>query len=157
MKRVFLLFFSCLALVPAAVRADYVMTEHGTAAVKKKSLKETKKIVFPTQSNPKKNPEGDAIKKLSVLYDIGEDRLRYFRDLHHGYSDIVPALIIARDAEVEPGRVIKMRDEGQLWPDIAKGFFVDTKRVDQESAQVLKELKKTVPLSAINDLPRRIQ
>ena len=149
----FFIFF-LLTGIAAGARAEYTMSEHGSAPVKKTSLKETKKIPFPDKNKP--NPEREAIRKLSERYDIPQDRLRYFRDLHHGYADIVPSLIVAREAQVEAGRDIKMRDEGQLWPDIARGFSVDQKLLDQESAAVLKDLKKTVPLSAINDLPRRI-
>ena len=155
MKSSFVLLVALLVPVLPA-RAEYKMNEGGAVPVKKPSLKETRKIAFPDKDHPKGNPERDAIKMLSDRYAFPVPRLQYLRDLHHGYADIVPALIVAREAQVEPGRVIKMRDEGQMWPTIAKGFSVSPEIVDQESSSVLKELKKTLPLTAINDQPRRI-
>lgn len=157
-----LVLFMSLVIMLGAGHAGYKMGENG--AVKKDepkqqqrrapSLKEMQKIKFPAPGERKEDPEDAVIADLSHTYAIGEDKIRYFRGLHHGYDEIVRALIVAKDAQVEAGRILSMRVDGKSWETITTAFFVDAKDFNKEAADVLAPIREKVPKQAMVERPQ---
>lgn len=135
--------------------ARYKMgTERPVSSQRKASLKKTQKIKFSGGEHEMRRRESEVLDGLSKTYDLPVDRLRYFRDLRHGYEEIVPSLIIAREAQIEPGRVLKLRMEGESWKTIADSFSVELQPLNREVLDVLKPIRKALPSQALIERPR---
>ncbi len=133
--------------------AGYTLGPHGTVKTKKNHSSSTP---FPS-SAPKKaseDPETAVLADLSKRFSVPVDQLSYYRKIHYGYNELVPAMVIARDAQVEIGRVLKMKSSGKKWQQITESFSVDPNAVSQESERVLKTIRGTVPEKALTESPQ---
>jgi hypothetical protein len=108
---------------------------------------------FPAVGSRRTDPEGAALERLSLRFEVPIERLQYFRRLRHGYEEIVPALIVAREAQVEAGRVLKSRMAGDTWKQIAESFSIDLKPLNEEVIEVLKPLRKNLSKEALTERP----
>jgi hypothetical protein len=153
MKRAFL-FVGLLALAAAPSVARYHMGEKKT--VKDENATEPGFTGKPNAepSPTPENPEAAVIRHLSSRYSIGEDKLQYFRSLHFGYEEIVPALIVAQDAQVEPGKVLDSRIKGKTWKNIADDYFIDLKPLNKKVLDELTPIRKRLPESAMKEKPQ---
>ncbi len=97
--------------------------------------------------------EQPVLQNLSEKFDISVERLRYLRGIHNGYEEIVPALIVAREAKVEVGRILKDRMNGKAWKFIAHLYLVDLKPLNEEVIDLLKPIRKRVSKEAMAERP----
>src|SRR5262249_26975557 len=109
---------------------------------------------FPSQGPHHPGSEASVLKNLSDRFEIPIDRLVYFRRLHDGYEEIVPALIVAREAQVEAGKILKLRMEGQTWKTIADSYSIDLKPLNEEVLSVLDPIRKVVSKKALEEKPQ---
>jgi hypothetical protein len=114
--------------------------------------REANSVAFP-RSGAASNPETPVLQSLSQRYKVPVDRLQYYRSLHFGYNEIVPALIVAKQAQAEVGRVLKLRMDGKSWDDIAQSFFIELKPLNQEVSEVLKPIQERLPKRALTERP----
>jgi hypothetical protein len=98
--------------------------------------------------------EDDVLKALSVRFDVPVDRLSYYRDLQHGYEEIVPSLIISREAQVEVGKILKARMDGQSWKEISQEYSIDLKPLNNEVLEILKPIRSIVSKTALTERPK---
>lgn len=113
----------------------------------------SKRTPFPSSRISHANPEEMALAELSNEFSIPTERLEYFRRLHHGYEEIVPALVIAREAQVEPGQVLQLRVENQSWKDIAARYHIELKPLNEEVLSIIKPLRKNLPKKIMTERP----
>lgn len=156
MKNHILIFFTLVYFLSVnGVRAVYKMGEERPVPTSgSSSLKETKKVKFPSSKTKEPGVEQDVLAGLSEMFSVPIDRLQYFRKLRHGYEEIVPSLIVAREAQVEPGRVLKSRMDGKSWKTIADSFSIDLNPLNKEVVEVLKPIRKVLPKQALIERPQ---
>ncbi|MFN0118711.1 MAG: hypothetical protein ACKVQC_10545 [Elusimicrobiota bacterium] len=167
-----------LIFLNSASHSKYKMTSSGVVEVKenessdeatkekippKTKVIEEKKInknkVDQNVSHFQKNvqtfkDEKEVILNLSNQFSLSVDRIRYFRNINFGYAEIVPALVLAREAQIEPGKVLSARMEGKSWKNISKNFFVDFDNISKEVSDILTPIKKSLPASLIQARPQ---
>ena len=159
MIRFALLAALCGVALPAAagyrMGSDQTPVKSNQGPSSAAGLEKTRRIAFPPPGQKKEDPEKRVMADLSKRYGIPIEKLQYFRSVHFGYEDIVPALIVAREAQVEPGRILKMRMDQKQWKDIAAEFSVDLKPLNDEVLSVLKPIRQSLPKSVVSDHPRQ--
>jgi hypothetical protein len=148
MKKSLLAFLIAAALAGGA-QATYKMGTAAPVKVKKKST--VKHAPFPEASKP--NPEIDVLKNLSEKFSVPAEQLSYYRKLRYGYEELVPSLVVAREAQVEIGRVLKMRDEKKTWQQITDYFSVNPSVVSDEAESSLKSIREALPKQALTEKP----
>ena len=129
-----------------------VTAESGTT-VSPSTNRKANNVAFPHRDGPSSNPEIEVIAALSQRYGVPEERLEYYRGLHFGYEEIVPSLIVAREAQSEVGRILKLRMDGQSWQAIADSFFVDLQPLNKEVGETLKPIRQRLPKRALTERP----
>ncbi|OVE76116.1 hypothetical protein BVX98_06455 [bacterium F11] len=145
------------------VRIDKKQKGYQSPKKKKKTLSKRKRIKKIRSSKSKTNPPAQPtkqrkfddwpyLKTLNQRYNVGLDKLQYWRRLHHGYEEIIKAIIISKEAQVEVGRVLQKRIQGQEWKELANQFFVDPKELNGETKNVLKSLGN-IPKEIISERP----
>lgn len=85
------------------------------------------------------------------------EQLKYYRDLHFGYEEIVPALIVSREAKVEAGRIFNDRMTGKSWKKISQDYNVELKPLNKEVLDVLTPIRKALPKKVITERPQTRQ
>ncbi len=110
-------------------------------------------VAFPKKDGAGSNPELPVIDALSERYKVSPERLQYYRSLHFGYEEIVPSLVVAKQAQVEVGRVLKLRMDGKTWDAIAQSFYIDLKPLNKEVGEVLKPIQERLPKRALTERP----
>jgi len=80
----------------------------------------------------------NVIERLSRRYQITSSRLEYLRKIGQDYEEIVPALIVARESNVEVEDIVKLRRDGHSWHDIAGEKDIKLKPLNK---QVIEELE----------------
>jgi hypothetical protein len=142
--RNFLAFFT-LMMIGSAAFAGYTMGD-------KKPLKKAKKTTAVKRSSP--SDETQVLNALSQRFNVDVEKLRYFRSLKNGYEEIVPALIVAREAQVEIGKILQARMEDQTWKEIAEAHSIELKPLNTEVVEILEPIKNVLPAKAITERPR---
>ncbi len=153
MKRFRFVIFSVITLGFLPLNATYKMGSSDPVRVHKKSSA-SKMDSSDFSSTHKTDPEKDALKNISEKFGISVDRLHYYRQLHYGYEELVPALVIARDAQVEEGRVLKMKTDGMPWKGIVDYFSLNFENFNKETNDVLSPLRKTLSKTALTETPK---
>jgi hypothetical protein len=97
--------------------------------------------------------ETSVLMDLSQRFNVDEEKLQYFRSLKHGYEELVPALVVAREAQVEIGKVLKSRTDGQSWKEIADSYSIELKPLNTEVMELLEPIKKALPKKALIERP----
>jgi hypothetical protein len=110
-------------------------------------------VPFSQRDSASFNPEIDVMKGLSQRYGVPIDRLQYYRSLHFGYEEIVPALVVGKSAQAEVGRVLQLRMKGQSWQTIAGSFYIDFKPLNAEVQEILKPIRERLPKRALDEHP----
>jgi hypothetical protein len=97
------------------------------------------------------------LKDLSRIYSVDMERLRYYRSQKNGYEELVPALVVAREGQVDLGRVLSARMEGRTWKEIAARHSVDLKPLNDEVLSVLTPIRKGLPKKMLVERPRKMK
>lgn len=140
-----------LLTIPQLAHARYRMGEDkpisaGEAPRKAKTSRQ--------RAAPRTDGELTVQEFLANRFSVPQKKIAEFRKKRNGYEEIVPALIVARQAQVAPDRILEMRAEGTPWNAIAKTFEVDLKPLNREVIDVLEPIRRAVPEQALTERPR---
>jgi len=137
----FLLFFLLSSSI-STVNAKYKMGgKKGpvkSSDQKRKAQKERSGKGEISHIRPGSETDKNVIERLSRRYDIKPGRLEYLRKINQDYDEIVPALIVARESNVEVEDIVKLRMDGHSWHDIAAKSDIKLKPLNK---QVIEELE----------------
>lgn len=148
---VLFLFFVFLVSMGSASQAAYKMGQKKPVRLERRaSYSDSKK---PSGERAAVVDEEAILTDLARQYGVQKDQLLYFRQLRHGYEEIIPALIVARESQVEVGRILDHRVNGQMWKDIAQRYDVDLKPLNKEVLDVLTPLRKILSKQALVERP----
>jgi hypothetical protein len=128
-------------------------TAESGAKISDATNRKVNSVAFPQKTGAGTNPEIPIIASLSDRFNIPTERLQYYRSLHFGYEELVPALVIAKQAQAEVGRVLKLRMGGLGWDAIATSFFIDLKPLNSTVDEVLKPIEQRLPKRALTERP----
>jgi len=87
---------------------------------------------------PGSEMDKNVIERLSNRFEISPRRLELLRKNKQDYDEIVPALIVARESNVEVEDIVKLRMDGHSWHDIAAKKDINLKPLNK---QVIEELE----------------
>lgn len=149
-------------MIPGA-EARYRLGERKPVKVKKRPEKSSRpgreKTSDPTVTGPS-TPDTTFVNESEVIFDLSRrfgiavERIRYLRNVRWGYNDLVRALIIARESQVEPGRLLKLRLAGSTWESIADGVFVSATKMEREARELINAIRVSLPEAAVTEKPQ---
>lgn len=153
MRKVLTVIFAAGLFVP--LEANYKMGTN--RPVKTSKTTATKSSKQQPQQHSAIVDETPVLNDLSQRFSVKVERLRYYRDLKNGYEELVPALIVAREAQVEIGQVLQSRMEGESWNDIAARHSIELKPLNAEVVEILEPIRKTLPKKMLTERPRTLK
>jgi hypothetical protein len=100
--------------------------------------------------------EADYVRMIAAWSKNREDAVRAWRQKLAAYTELAPLLLISRRANVPPGELIRQRDGGATWGDVAqdrKVRILGTDFIEESNVFVLAQHYKR-PLEDVRALRR---
>ncbi|HET8550611.1 MAG TPA: hypothetical protein VFL57_21520 [Bryobacteraceae bacterium] len=82
--------------------------------------------VLPQNTDTAADLESEYIRMLSKWSGYREQAVRAWRQQVGAYTELAPMLLISRRANIPPGELIRQRDRGMTWGDIARDRKIRT-------------------------------